>query len=111
VPVELDDHELRAATSGRTDTISNDSWAWATITSADRDEVLIAIVVPAGHLPTTARHELIEAVFAHPAVRASSRITATIPLGDFELLDGFSRHCPQVRTRAAGASCLVDAQR
>lgn len=83
----------------------------ATITVADRGEVHIAINVDAGHLPATARYDLVEAIFAHPAVKSRRMIRATVPLGDSELLAGFVRHCPSLQARAAGATCLVDAGR
>ncbi|HEY8302715.1 MAG TPA: hypothetical protein VIG48_12515 [Jatrophihabitans sp.] len=83
----------------------------ATITLADPDEVRVAVEIEAGHLASSARHDLVEAIFAHPAVQHRTRIRATVPLGDSELLAAFGRHCPDVRTRAAGATCLVDARR
>src|ERR1700761_7215332 len=83
----------------------------ATVSLTDPDEVRVAVEVTAGHLPVAARSELVEAVFELPEVRHRHRVRATVPLGDSELLEAFARHCPNLRTRAAGASCLVDAQR
>jgi hypothetical protein len=37
-------------------------------------------------------------------------VRATIPLGDCDLLAGLTRHLTDVRTRAAGATCLIDAR-
>lgn len=110
------DAQHRAADSGEPRHpihITPDGGVAATITvaDADADEVLVAVEIDAGHVPLTARDELVEAIFAHPVVQHSRRIRATVPLGDSELLEAFNRHCPDVRTRAAGATCLVDARR
>ena len=108
------DAQERAAERGercRPIHITPDDGVAATITVAESDEVLVAVEIEAGHLASSARHDLVEAIFAHPAVQHSSRIRATVPLGNSELLEAFGRHCPDVRTRAAGATCLVDARR
>lgn len=83
----------------------------ATVSLAEPDEVVVAVQVTAGHLPMTARRELVEAIFALPEVRGRHRLRASFPLGDWELLDAFAQHCPRISTRPAGSSCLVDARR
>lgn len=111
MPIETDERSRPADAPPRPIHIARNRRLSATITVADPDEALVVIEVEAGNLPTSARYDLVEAVFAHPAVKTRRRIRATVPLGDSELLAGFVRHCPDVRTRAAGVSCLVDARR
>lgn len=62
-----------------------------------------------GHLPMQVRRRLIDAVFDLPVLQAQRPIQASIPLGDTELLAALRSHCAKVDTRAAGATCLVDA--
>jgi hypothetical protein len=69
----------------------------------------VVISVPAGHLPTRLRRDLMDAVFELPGLRSPTVLAASIPLGDMELLTEFRRRCDHVSTRAAGATCLVDA--
>jgi uncharacterized phage protein gp47/JayE len=63
----------------------------------------------AGHLPTGTRTRLVDGVLDLPQTTDSNRLEATIPLGDAESLDRLRERCDEVRTRPAGASCLVDA--
>ena len=83
----------------------------ATVSLGEPDEVLVAVEVTAGHIPVTARRELVDAIFALPEVRRRHRLRAAVPVGDWELLDAFAHHFPAISTRAAGATCLVDARR
>jgi hypothetical protein len=62
-----------------------------------------------GHLPMQVRPRLVDAAFDLPVLKKTRAVQATLPLGDIELLAGLRRHCVHVDTRAAGASCLVDA--
>ena len=60
--------------------------------------------VPAGH-----RANLVDAVMDLPEVRASTRLEATIPLGDGELLERLRERTTDAVTRPAGSTALVDA--
>lgn len=62
-----------------------------------------------GHLPVTARRKLVDAVFALPELAARRLVHAAIPIGDTELLTELRARLADVRTRAAGATCLIDA--
>ena len=62
-----------------------------------------------GHLPVTARRELVDAVFALPELAARRLVRAAIPIGDAELLTELRTRLTDVHTRAAGATCLIDA--
>jgi hypothetical protein len=53
---------------------------------------------------------LLEAVFGLLGDEPSRPVQATIPLGDSDLLAGLTDHLTDVRTRAAGATCLIDAK-
>ncbi len=91
--------------------ITPDDGVAATITVSGVDEVFVDVEIDSSHVALSIRDDLVEAIFAHPAVLNRSRIRASVPLGDTELLTAFARHCPDIRTRAAGATCLVDARR
>ncbi len=60
--------------------------------------------VPAGH-----RTNLVDAVMDSPEVRASTRLEATIPLGDSELLERLRQRTTDAVTRPAGSTTLLDA--
>lgn len=83
------------------------------VASADvRDEgpvVQLRFDVDHGHLPVQVRPLLVDAAFDLPVLKEARPVQATVPLGDAELLAGLRRHCAHVDTRAAGATCLVDA--
>ena len=78
--------------------------------AADRASVTLQFAVTPGHLPRDARLDLLEAVFGLLGDQPSRTVRATIPLGDCDLLAGLTRHLTDVRTRAAGATCLIDAR-
>ena len=42
-------------------------------------------------------------------MKTARTLSATLPLGDVDLLNGLARHCVNVHTREAGCSCLLDA--
>jgi hypothetical protein len=60
--------------------------------------------VPAGH-----RRNLVDAVMDTPEVQASTRLEATIPLGDGELLERLRQRTTDAVTRPAGSTALFDA--
>ena len=62
-----------------------------------------------GHLPVGTRRLLVEVAFDLPMLKEPRLVHATLPLGDVDLLAGLRRHCAHVDARAAGATCLVDA--
>jgi hypothetical protein len=74
-----------------------------------RGVVRAALHAQSGHLPSGTRSRLVDAVLDLPETRESSRLEATVPLGDAESLDRLRERCDEVQTRPAGASCLVDA--
>jgi DNA-directed RNA polymerase specialized sigma24 family protein len=60
--------------------------------------------VSAGH-----RSDLVDAVMDSPEVQASTRLEATIPLGDGELLERLRQRTTDAVTRPAGSTTLLDA--
>jgi hypothetical protein len=60
--------------------------------------------VPAGH-----RTNLVDAVMDSPEVQASTRLEATIPLGDGELLERLRQRTRDAIIRPAGSTTLLDA--
>ena len=55
------------------------------------------------------RADLVDAVVDLPEVQASSRLEATIPLGDGETLDRLRERTEETTSRPAGSTALVDA--
>jgi hypothetical protein len=49
-------------------------------------------------------------VFDDPEVRSRRQVQLTLPLGDFEILDGIRRRSLLRTFRAAGSTCLVEAE-
>jgi hypothetical protein len=62
-----------------------------------------------GHVGPGHRASLVDAVMDLPEVQASSRLEATIPLGDGELLGRLRERTQDAVTRPAGSTALVDA--
>jgi hypothetical protein len=83
--------------------------AEATLSDVDESGRLQAQVhVEAGHLPPGTRSAMAEAI--HERVQSSSaeHLTAAVPLGDGELIDGIRRPLTDVTLRAAGVTSLID---
>lgn len=62
-----------------------------------------------GHVAPGRRADLVDAVVDLPEVQASSRLEATIPLGDSETLDRLRERTEETTSRPAGSTALVDA--
>jgi uncharacterized phage protein gp47/JayE len=62
-----------------------------------------------GHVPPGSRAHLVDAVLDLPEVQASSRLEATVPLGDTESLERLRERTEDTVTRPAGSTALVDA--
>ena len=68
-----------------------------------------SIHAASGHVAPGRRADLVDAVVDLPEVQASSRLEATIPLGDGETLDRLKERTEETTSRAAGSTALVDA--
>jgi hypothetical protein len=62
-----------------------------------------------GHVPPGKRTDLVDAVMDLPEVQASSRLEATVPLGDSESLERLRQRTSETSTRPAGSTALVEA--
>jgi hypothetical protein len=62
-----------------------------------------------GHITPGIRASLVDAVLDLPEVRASSRLEATVPLGDSESLERLRERTEDPVTRPAGSTALLDA--
>ena len=62
-----------------------------------------------GHITPGSRASLVDAVMDLPEVQASTRLEATVPLGDGEALDRLRARTQDAVTRPAGSTALLDA--
>ncbi len=62
-----------------------------------------------GHIAPGSRASLVDAVMDLPEVQASTRLEATIPLGDGESLERLRERTEDAVTRSAGSTTLLDA--
>ena len=71
--------------------------------------VRTSLLPVSGAAPRGSRASLVDAVMDLPEVQASSRLEATLPLGDAESLARLRERAEDTVTRAAGSTTLVDA--
>ena len=85
--------------------------AAAEVTTLDDSEgtVRTSLLPSSGHTPPGSRASLVDAVMDLPEVQASSRLEATVPLGDAESLERLRERTDKAVTRPAGSTALVDA--
>ena len=62
-----------------------------------------------GHIAPGSRASLVDAVMDLPEVQASTRLEATVPLGDGEALERLRQRTVDAVTRPAGSTALLDA--
>jgi uncharacterized phage protein gp47/JayE len=62
-----------------------------------------------GHTPPGSRASLVDAIMDTPEVQASTRLEATVPLGDGESLERLRERTVDAVTRPAGSTALLDA--
>jgi hypothetical protein len=85
--------------------------AAAEVTAVDNAEgtVRASLLPSSGPTPPGSRASLVDAVMDLPEVQASSRLEATIPLGDADSLQRLRERTEDTVTRPAGSTVLVDA--
>src|ERR1700722_7338820 len=85
--------------------------AAAEVTTADQagGTVRTSLLPSSGHSPPGRRASLVDAVMDLPEVQASSRLEATLPLGDAESLERLRERTEDTVSRPAGSTTLVDA--
>jgi uncharacterized phage protein gp47/JayE len=62
-----------------------------------------------GHVAPGSRASLVDAIMDLPEVQASTRLEATVPLGDGESLERLRERTEDSVTRPAGSTALLDA--
>jgi hypothetical protein len=83
--------------------------AEADIEVVDGSKVRASLHVEAGHLPKGTRTRLVDAVLDAPEVSSCEHVQVALPVGDTEMLDRVRERCDVEEVRAAGATCLVEA--
>ena len=83
--------------------------AAAEVTMPAEGTARTSLYAASGHVAPGWRRDLVDAVMDLPEVRASTRLEATIPLGDGELLGRLRERTRDARTRPAGSTVLIDA--
>jgi hypothetical protein len=71
--------------------------------------VRTSLMPSSGHTPPGSHARLVDAVMDLPEVQASSRLEATVPLGDTESLERLRERTEDSDTRPTGSTALVDA--
>ena len=83
--------------------------AQAIVTAPDETSQARAQVhVAAGHLPVGTRQKIADAVHQAVVEDNATRLTATVPLGDAELVEGVRANLTDVELRAAGATSILE---
>ena len=85
--------------------------AAAEVTTAEGAEgtARTSLHAASGHIAPGSRASLVDAVMDLPEVQASSRLEATVPLGDGESLERLRQRTEDSVTRPAGSTALLDA--
>lgn len=91
------------------DGIDGSILAVATIDIIDLDVVRASLHVNPGHHPAGTRARLVDAVLDDPDVRRRRQLQFTLPLGDTEIVDRLRERGALTTFRAAGSTCLVEA--
>ena len=73
------------------------------------ETVRASLLASSGHTRPGSRASLVDAVMDLPEVRASSRLEATVPLGDAESLTRLRERTENTVTWPTGSTVLVDA--
>jgi hypothetical protein len=82
--------------------------AEATVLPPDSDgEARAQVTVAPGHLPPGTRQRVSDAVHEVVTDTDADRLTASVPLGDAELVQGISSRLEEAETRAAGSTSII----
>ncbi len=84
--------------------------AEVTTSARARGTARTSLHAAAGHITPGYRASLVDAVMDLPEVQASTRLEATVPLGDVELLERLRARTKDAVTRPAGSTLLLDAK-
>src|ERR1700704_6330396 len=82
--------------------------ASADVTTTEKSEgtAQASLRAASGHITPGIRASLVDTVMDLPEVQQSTRLEATMPLGDSESLGRLRERCGDVTTRAAGSRAL-----
>jgi hypothetical protein len=81
----------------------------ATIAPPDGDgEARVDVHTGSGNLPVGARQRMADTIHQVVTDDQASRMSATVPLGDAELVEGIRTHLNDVELRAAGATSIIE---
>jgi hypothetical protein len=85
--------------------------AAAEVTTAEGAEgtARTSLHATSGHIAPGTRASLVDAVMDLPEVQASTRLEATVPIGDGEALERLRQRTNDAVTRPAGSTALLDA--
>ena len=75
--------------------------------SVSNSEALASVNVSSGHVPVGTRKKVVDAVHETVLNEEAEHLTASVPLGDAELVEGMRSHLDDVRLRAAGATSII----
>ena len=91
--------------------VGDQTVAAAEVTTAEGAEgtARTSLHAASGHIAPGSRASLVDAVMDLPEVQASSRLEATVPLGDGESLERLRQRTEDSVTRPAGSTALLDA--
>ena len=82
--------------------------ARATVSDVNEDgEACAQVHVASGHLPVGTRQKVVDAVHEAVVEHDTTRLTAAVPCGDAELVEGLRNHLDHVELRAAGATSII----
>jgi hypothetical protein len=78
-------------------------------TNDDHETARASLHAAAGHIAPGRRASLVDAVMDLPEVQESSRLEASVPLGDGESLERLRERTDDSSTHPAGSTALLDA--
>jgi hypothetical protein len=95
-------------TSARETVATSPGGTVAGATIQDRDERVVIQFWTSPALPRELRAQLVEATFAHPAIRGRRPVLLSVPVGDSEVLVGARNRLEDPCSRVAGSTCLIE---
>ena len=85
--------------------------AQASVSPADENgEAQVQVHVASGHLPAGTRQKVAEAVHEALNEDQTRRVTAAVPIGDAELVEGIRSRLDDAELRAAGATSIIQGE-
>ena len=73
--------------------------------------MIIKISAAGGHRPPGTHGQLVRDILNTIRATPTNKITLVVPAGDSEALDVIRQQCRHVATHAAGATCIIEAER